>query len=507
MHEHKLRWAIIDIGSNTLRLVIYEENPFGLLKEVGNIKATARLRHYLNDENDLTDEGIQILIRTLIGFKKILQFHHVDKVRCVGTAAIRQARNQEEVCKFVFEQTGFQIAVLSGAEEAYFGYYAVTRTTPFTEGITIDIGGGSTEITYFKDKNLIHYHSFPFGVVSLKQAFIKGSLMTDEERLNLQKFIIDSFQPFQWLKSRNVPIIAIGGSARNIAQVHQEMVSYPIAGSHQYTLTIPELHQIDTFLSTKSVNELEKIEGLSRDRADLIVPALKVFVELCRYTNTDQFVISRKGLRDGIYLKEHLHKKIEDSSTTIDLSLQELISDFGIHPAHSNRVSQFAVQLAKQFISDGHKDKDSWVDVIEKAAKVYYIGQYIDSDASSQHSFYLLANRSIDGLLHKDRVKLALIASFKNKSQLKLYLNEFSTWFTKEEIELIRLSGAIVKIASALDATKRGVVGKIDIEIKEKVVKLKITGNDDCFVEQYQVEKQIHHLEKALKKNFEVIFI
>lgn len=506
MNEQKNRWAIIDIGSNTIRLVIYEENPFGVLKEVGNIKATARLRHYLNDESILTDQGIEILIRTLSGFNNILQYHQVNKVRCVGTAAIRQALNQQEICTLVIEKTGLHIDVLSEEEEAYFGYYAVIHTTPFTEGITIDIGGGSTEITYFKDKQLIYSHSFPFGVVSLKQAYLKGNVMTDDENLKLKKFINESFAPFKWLKSKNVPIIAIGGSARNIAQIHQEMIEYPIAGSHQYMLSIHELSEIDVFLSTKNVGDLEKIEGLSRDRADLIVPALKVFVELCKYTKTDRFIVSRKGLRDGIYLKEHLHQQIGSSLTTVDLSLQELIYDFGINPVHSNRVSRFALQLANQLIDDSSKEKQSWLNVIEKAAKVYYIGQYIDSDASSQHSFYLLANRSIDNLLHKDRVKLALIASFKNKSQLIQYLNEFTNWFSKEEIDFIRLSGAIVKIASALDATKRGVIDKLEVEVKEKSVTLKIKGKDDWFVEQYQVEKQIHHLEKAIKKQFLLIY-
>ena len=121
-----------------------------------------------------------LLIEILQGFKEIIQYHQVSNIFCVATASVRQSKNQHDIVKLVKEQTGFEIQVFSEKEEAFFGFYAVTHSTPIDTGITIDMGGGSTEITYFKNRELKHFHSFPFGVVSLKEQFMNNDRMTDE---------------------------------------------------------------------------------------------------------------------------------------------------------------------------------------------------------------------------------------------------------------------------------------------------------------------------------------
>jgi exopolyphosphatase / guanosine-5'-triphosphate,3'-diphosphate pyrophosphatase len=162
----KEKYGIIDIGSNTMRLVIYERNKSGRLKEVENVKAVARLRNYLTEDNVLTEEGIRVLLETLLSFQDITRHHQIQHVKCVATATIRQAKNQEDIKKLVEETTDFPIRVLSEYEEAYYGFLAAVNSTPITEGITIDIGGGSTELTYIKTVSLwnitsshsAHYH-------------------------------------------------------------------------------------------------------------------------------------------------------------------------------------------------------------------------------------------------------------------------------------------------------------------------------------------------------------
>jgi exopolyphosphatase/guanosine-5'-triphosphate,3'-diphosphate pyrophosphatase len=142
----KEKYGIIDIGSDTMRLVIYERNKSGRLKEVENVKAVARLRNYLTEDNVLTEEGIRVLLETLLSFQDITRHHQIQHVKCVATATIRQAKNQEDI----EETMDFPIRVLSEYEEAYYGFLAVVNSPPITEGITIDIGGGSTELTYYK---------------------------------------------------------------------------------------------------------------------------------------------------------------------------------------------------------------------------------------------------------------------------------------------------------------------------------------------------------------------
>jgi len=507
----KEKWAVIDIGSNTIRLVIYKKSNFGSYKEAENIKTVARLRQYLNQENVLLPEGVTLLIDILQGFKEIIHFHQVSNIFCVATATIRQSKNQKDIIKFVKEKTGFDIQIFSEKEEAFFGFYAVSHSTPINTGITVDMGGGSTEITYFQNRELKHFHSFPFGVVSLKEQYMKQDRMTEDERIRLDEFILHSLDQLPWLKNVQVPVIAIGGSARNIAQIDQNLKKYPIAGIHQYVMSYSDLRKIQLYLERLTVGQLEKVEGLSKDRADIIVPSLELFVKICEYSQSYSFMFSRKGLRDGISMKkmETNEKKITTTDQIISGSIAELIVDYGVDQTHALHRGKLAEQLFNE-VSCFYKcdDKESLVNFVIRGTQLYYLGEYIDDDASSQHTFYLLANQSINGLLHKDRVKLAFIASYKNKTLLKQYSSSFESWFTKKEIEDIRIAGTVAKVASALDSSKRSIVKSIELEkgsIDSMQFLIHYKGN--AFVEQYETEKHIRQLEKVLNKTIVLKFI
>lgn len=510
MNFSKSRWAIIDIGSNTVRLVIYNRNALGRFRESGNIKSASRLRHYLNKDGILESKGIHLLIEVLKEFQEVLDFHRVKYIKCVGTATIRQAVNKEEILQMVKEQTGLDIDILSGEEEAYYGYFAVIQTTPVDDGVTIDMGGGSTEITYFKNRKLIHSHSFPFGVVSLKEQYIKEEKITASEIEHLLLAIRESLQKLPWLQGLKVPIIAIGGSARNIAQMDQNFKKYPLSGVHQYSMTPNVLKERLSMVEKLTSFQVEKLEGIAKDRADLILPALEVFVQLSEYVESEKFMFSGKGLRDGIFLKEFEHRGNHvDTDTVVMTSIQELVHDFRISPIHSDHVAYLAKQLVNQLESKMEiKIAGQIKKMIDLSARVYYLGQYIDPSVGSQHTFYLLAHTSINGLEHKDRLKLALIASFKNNTLVKQYYTPFQNWFTKEELQEIRIAGALTKLASALDASKRGIVNKVRLQkTGENKCSITIECTGNSFVEKAQAEKQKRHLEKAIKAEIKLAFL
>ncbi|SHT02259.1 exopolyphosphatase [Mycobacteroides abscessus subsp. abscessus] len=501
------KWAVIDIGSNTIRLVIYIETINHFYKEVENIKAVARLRKYLNEENVLSNEGVQKCLTILKGFKEIIDFNGINEVKCVATATIRQAVNKSDVLERVKGVLGFDILILSEEEEAYLGFLAVVNTTAVKDGVTIDIGGGSTEITYYENKKLVRFHSFPFGVVSLKEKFMGGSRMTNDERMALQKMVLEAFESLPWLKNKQIPIVAIGGSARNIAQVHQHLKNYPLAGIHQYDMSPDDLHNILQMMESMEVTEIEKLEGLSKDRADIILPALEVFDMLCKYVQATRFIFSKRGLREGILYKEKGGGK-NPSDFILENSIDHLVRDYGIEEGHSDHVAWLAKQIYFELSNVfGNKTNEYSDRLIEQSARIYYIGQYVDSDVSSQHTFNLLAHQSIDGITHKERLILALIASYKNWALLKQYSTPFIEWFSKGELKDIRIAGSMVKLASALDSSKRMLVKKIKVQKRqdELVFQLSCVGN--TFVEQYQAEKQIRHLEKSLKYKIILEFI
>nr|WP_233499169.1 Ppx/GppA family phosphatase [Bacillus weihaiensis] len=504
----KEKYAIIDIGSNTMRLVIYLMEKSGRLKEIENVKVVARLRNYLSYDEILEEEGVSVLIDTLNSFKEVTTHHELEKVKCVATATIRQAKNQKEILEKVKNKTGFKMRILSEYEEAYYGFLAVVNTTPFEEGNTIDIGGGSTELTYFSNRKLVNYHSFPFGALSLKKQFISGFTPTSQELTLLKKFIYDQFSQLEWLQNKSLPIIAIGGSARNVVQVHQEYISYPIAGVHQYMMSNEDLVEIDQYIQSLPFPELQRLEGLSKDRADIIIPAVKVFKSIMEVVNAQHFALSRKGLRDGVFFEE-LTKNIGISvfPKVIEESFNELATDFTIDLNHVFHVTNSAM-IISQLLNEKGLASINRVDslLLKRGAFVYNIGAYIDAEASSQHTFYLLANRTIDGLLHRDRLIIALIASYTSKSSFKRNVAPYIQWFSKEELVKYRLLGAIIKLAYSLHATRRNIIQAIDLRKEQDELVFTILCKKDWRPEQYQVEKQKKHLEKLLKININVHF-
>ena len=504
------KWAVIDIGSNTIRLVIYEKMNHASLREVENIKTTARLKRYLTEDGFLNSEGVALLVEILQGFNEIIHFHQITIIYCVATATIRQAKNQREIKILVKEETGLEMNVFSEQEEAFHGFYAVSRSTSIDTGVTIDIGGGSTEITYFENREMKYYHSFPFGVVSLKEQFMKGERITEEEKKQLISFILAGFNKLSWLKDVQVPVIAIGGSARNIAQIDQNLKKYPIAGIHQYVMSLSDLEQVQQYLQGQTIGQLEKVEGLSNDRADIIVPAIEVFVQLCKFCGASMFMFSRKGLRDGVSMRNsEKFKNAPNTEEIITNSISELMADYHVDRISALHTGSLAEKLAAE-ISLYYKfhDMKTLKRFILHGAQIYYLGEYIDNDASSQHTFYLLANQSINGLMHKERVQLALIASFKNKTLLKQYLTPFSHWFSKDEMNDIRVGGAIAKVASALDFSKRSIVKKIECApIDQDSLLLRIYCDGKAFAEQYETERHIRQLEKAINKNITLKFV
>ena len=502
------KYAIVDIGSNTMRLVIYLREKSGRLKEIENVKVVARLRNYLSDEGVLMEEGICVLVDTLLSFREVTNYHLLDEVKCVATATIRQAKNQQQILDRVNKETNFSMRILSEYEEAYFGYLAVVNTTPFSSGITIDIGGGSTEITYFHDRKLMNYHSFPFGALSLKKQFIVGDIPTDSELNKIHKFINSQFNQLDWVKDKNLPIIGIGGSARNMVQIHQEYVAYPVAGVHQYLMSREDVSEMNQYLQSLSFSELQKVEGLSKDRADIIIPAVEVFRQLVSIVGASHFALSRKGLRDGVFFEE-LTKEFGISvfPNVIEESFYELATDYNINLNHVFHVTNSAAiitdLLNKESVISTTKEDELF---LKRGAFVYNLGSYIDSESSSQHTFYLLANRTIDGLFHKDRMIVALIASYTSKSGFKRYVAPYSQWFSKEELQTYRILGAILKFAYSLNATKRNIIKSIDLFSDKEELTFTITCHHDWKPEQYQAEKQKKHLEKLLKKSISIIF-
>lgn len=505
------RFGLLDIGSNTIRLVIFEIDESRNIYELQNIKTPARLVQYLDDHKVMSDEGIAVLIDVLKSFTEIAERYSIDESRAIATAAIRQSANRDAILKQVEKELGLTLDILPEEKEAYYGNYAVRYTMDVMDGVSIDIGGGSTELTFFTDKEVKESISFPFGAVSLQKQFFDGKNHNDKKAIEkARQWVNKQLKSLNWLVKAKVPLVGIGGSARNYAEIHQRQIDYPIAGIHEYQMTSKELNKTFSLLESSSMKELGDLDGLSEDRRDIIIPAGIVFTELMKVLKSEAFIISNRGLREGIMIEE-LNNKDSDAYDLYGVkrqTVQRLFKQYNIRPISAHQRIILADRLIALLTEKNIIDvEDKYLALLHYAATLYYLGSYVEDDSKSQHTFYIISNSNLHGFSHKDRVRLALMASYKNRSLFRQYVKDVEGWFDEKEEETLLYLGCIIKFAEALSDSHVNFVQEMDlIEGENNSYELHVTYKGDAIAEEYRANKHKNHLERPLGKPLNVVF-
>lgn len=291
--------AIIDIGSNSLRLVIYNICKNSKFRIIYETKQTIRLGSYLTDENYLLEEGVNIALSVLDNFKKICENYSVIDIYTVATEAIRKSINKEEVCTRIEKDLGFKVNILSGKEEAKYGYLSVKNSMIYKDAVLLDLGGSSMEISLMEDGELIDSISFPLGCIPLTAKF--NNLETKQKAQELNLFINDKLNNISWIKKNNkFNVIGIGGIAKHIGLVSKENEDYPKELLHGYSINKKEISEIYYKFLNLSMDERFNVRGLSKKRAEIFAAPLGAILTILEYLNSEMFIINSLGLREGI---------------------------------------------------------------------------------------------------------------------------------------------------------------------------------------------------------------
>ena len=299
--------GVIDLGSNSVRLVIYEESKHASFTEVLNIKQTIRLTTFLDKTKRINKQGIKLIVQNLMHFKRISDFHGVRNIHCIATAVVRSAVNQSEIIMKVKKKTDIDVTVISGELEAYYGYLAVVGSVKERDGIIIDIGGASTEVSCYREGILCDSTSYSFGAITLNQPSFKKDKVLVNEFEDVSKFLASEFKRNIWLRNTKLPVIGIGGSARNLADIYE--YKHNISSlNHNKKINQSEVSNIMKKIIQLNLNEREDISGLSKDRVDIIIPAIEAIYQLMKITKAPYFKVSQQGIREG-YLKQIYNNK------------------------------------------------------------------------------------------------------------------------------------------------------------------------------------------------------
>lgn len=302
--------AIVDLGSNSTRMVVEKINGDGTYQEVERVKEDTRLSEGMGSELKLKDFAINRVLKALFKFKNIYTKYPNIKIKAIATAAVRQAKNQAEFLKEVKDKIGIDIQILSGDEEAYYDYLGVWQTLSINDGLIVDTGGASVELILIRNAKKIGMISVPFGAVNLSEKFKLNDLPSAFLIFSAQRYVQNIYKTIPWLnEAKDVPIILLGGANRTLARMQYAKTKGTLQQNfHGFEMTSDDALDLFGQLLSCNKDERTKIPGLDTKRADIIlggcIPILNLIVTL----NTPKIVFSESGVREGI-LVEYLNKQ------------------------------------------------------------------------------------------------------------------------------------------------------------------------------------------------------
>lgn len=309
--------AVIDLGSNSVRMTISRISDDGTYETVAQEKEYVRLSKNMGVEKILQHEAIERTISALKNFKTIYsKLDHLNIV-AVATAAVRQATNQKQFLKRVKNDIGINLNVISGTREAYYDYVGVSETLPATNAVIIDTGGASAEIVLVQNGKVSNLISIPIGSVTLSSKFDLADDIAATEVFKAMIFVNKIFQNVWWLRNGlNLPIIGLGGSNRTLAKINRRFNNLLDTNDiHGYQLRDDAINETFERIIGMNLDERKKVPGINKERADIIVGGLIPVILLMNYLDSDRIMFSTSGLREGI-LFEQLHDIIQENIKT-----------------------------------------------------------------------------------------------------------------------------------------------------------------------------------------------
>ena len=458
------RIAIIDLGSNSIRLVIIQIEDNGGYRTINEVKEMVRLSEGMGPGKILRPDAIARTTKALELFKSLCIASSVETIIAVATAAVRGAENQEDFLKLVRNNTGFDFQVLSDYEEAYLGYKGVECTVALRDGLVVDIGGASTEITLFIDHQIKKSISLPFGAVNLTELFLQKDKNEEKHIAQLERFLINQLKKVSWLKAAGLSMVGIGGTVRSLSKIHRAKTGHSLDITHNYYIKPPDIEEIYDHIKTKSVAERSRIQGVSKGRADIITAGICMLNAIVKAAGSELFIASGSGIREGLFYRYYLTQqgleKFEDVSQE---SIDNLFKLHKMDQEHSNRVCRLSMSLFEQLAAID-KIPSEYRSVFRIASTLQDIGRGIDFYNKDNHGYYMLTNLRINGLNHREIVLIALIASKFSGEKLKYYYMKHSDLISKDDLKAIRKLIAVLAICVNLDFSHAGIITDMSLK-------------------------------------------
>jgi exopolyphosphatase / guanosine-5'-triphosphate,3'-diphosphate pyrophosphatase len=501
--------SFIDIGTNSVRLLVVRLNPNHSYSILSQQKQQVRLGEGEFEEEEILPEAIDRLVVVCKKFTELARSFNTEEFVVVATSAMREAANQQEILHLLRHESRLDVRVISGQEEARLIYLGVSSGINLEDrqAFFIDIGGGSTEIAIGDNQNYQFLDSFKLGAIRLSNYYMSENVtepVSPEGYKKIQQHVKDSIVHSLKKIIRQKPDIAIGssGTIMNLAEIAQK--AFHQDGNYvENNLTYEDLRKVIELLCSLPLEQRRKIPGINPERADIIIPGASILDVFLKELSFNSIMITSRGLQDGLladYLSRMDAFPLFGDLSPRQRSVLQLGRSCGINEVHARTVTSIVLELfdsAKELKLHNYGDWER--ELLEYATFLHDIGSFISYTNHHAHSYYIIKNSELLGFDQKEVNFMANIARFHRKKTPKKKDPEILELDTRER-ESLRILTTFIRLGESLDRSHTALVQHVRFSgVDKDTVTLEVVARGDCQLEIWGVD--------AEKKAFEKFFL
>lgn len=475
--DQKPRLAAIDIGTNTIRLVVVEvEN--GTFRVLDEEREATRLGHGLYETGRLGDEPMERSLEALGRMKAIAEGLKVSEIRAIATAAVREATNGRTFRRRAERRHGLRIQVISSRQEARLAYLSMVRRFNLDARpvAMVDIGGGSVELVLAAGSVVERMYSLPLGAVRLTEQHVTTDPVSDREWKVLSKQIDRQIDKVVGKAPFKAPLmLGSGGTFTTLASMIMSQKE-GLEGSVQgYPTELADIDWLLKRLRATTLAERRQLTGVNADRADIIVAGVTVISRLARHLGSVEIRANEGGIREGLLMSIIAERGDGEAAERAEVSdRMEWVRRFArkchSNEAHCEHVATLATQLFDALEEPYGLPRDGR-EILQAAAILHDIGYLIGHAKHHKHAYHLIVHGDLPAYSAREVELIANIARYHRRAYPKKKHENFAR-LSKPDRQLVRYLSGILRIADGLDRTQTQTVTKLECQIKKKRIRI-----------------------------------
>jgi exopolyphosphatase/guanosine-5'-triphosphate,3'-diphosphate pyrophosphatase len=503
---HTVRIAAIDIGTNSVHMIVVQVRPDHSFEIVDREKEMVRLGAGGLGGRALTEATMRSALQALTKFKRLADSHEVDEVVAAATSAVREAENGQEFLAAIRQRTGIETRVISGTEEARLIHRAAVYGVDVSEGaaLVIDIGGGSVELTLGRGSQVRVAHSLKLGVIRLTERFVRSDPITRADERRMVSHITEVLTPVtEKIRSRGFArVVGTSGtilSLGSLAVGEGRAVGSDALRSRRVSLKL--LRRVRKELTALDLAGRLGMPGLDPRRADLAVSGSILICTMLRLLGARELTLCDLALREGLAL-DYIHRnrahiaKVEQYPDVRRRSVVELAERCNYSEPHARQVMRMALSLFDQ-TSEIHGLGGREREWLEYAALLHDIGVHISYSRHHKHSYYLIKNGDLRGFEPQEVEIMALVARHHRRGLPKRSQAGFGD-LSGTRRRAVRTLSAMLRVAEGLDRSHAQSVASVSVVPGAHDCLLKLAPAGDIELELWAAQRNVAPLESVL---------